>query len=125
MYKKPICLTQQFRFCGNAFRVDTYRGCDFGCKYCFANSRNGNFSCNFDETSVEILDKFFAKALETDKEYKDINVELLRNRVPLHLGGMSDPFQTREWDMGLTYHLIELSNKYNYPMSISTKTAKI
>ena len=43
LYKNPICITQQFRFCGNPFRIDMYRGCDFGCQYCFANARQGNF----------------------------------------------------------------------------------
>ena len=33
----------QFKFCGNPFRIDTYRNCDFGCKYCFANARQGKF----------------------------------------------------------------------------------
>ena len=52
-------------------------------------------------------------------------VELLRHRVPIHCGGMSDPFQKREWDMGLTYKLIELSNKYDYPIMFSTKTHRL
>ena len=52
MYKYPIALTQQFRFCGNPFRVDLYKGCDFGCKYCFANSRNGGFRADFDEAGT-------------------------------------------------------------------------
>ena len=30
MYKYPMGLIQQFRFCGNAFRIDLYQGCSFG-----------------------------------------------------------------------------------------------
>ncbi len=26
MYKYPIALTQQFKFCGNPFRIDLYKG---------------------------------------------------------------------------------------------------
>jgi hypothetical protein len=65
----------------------------------------------------------FELALETDTESKSVVVELLRHRVPLHCGGMSDPFQKREWDRHLTKQLIEISNKYNYPIQFSTKTA--
>ncbi len=115
-YKYPLALTQQFRFCGNPFRLDFYRGCDFGCKYCFANVRGGGMKHNFDYAPFEIVEKLFDKAFETNKEFKDITIELLRHKVPLHIGGMSDPFQTREWALKLNYKMIELSNKYQYPL---------
>ena len=38
-----LTVGNQFKMCGNPFRIDTYRGCSFGCRYCFANSRNGKF----------------------------------------------------------------------------------
>lgn len=122
-YKYPLALTQQFRFCGNPFRLDFYRGCDFGCKYCFANVRGGGMKHNFDYAPFEIVEKLFDKAFETNKEFKDITTELLRHKVPLHIGGMSDPFQTREWTLKLNYKMIELSNKYQYPLIFSTKSA--
>ena len=41
-YSKPLGLTSQFRFCGNPFRLDFYKFCSFGCKYCFARNIKGN-----------------------------------------------------------------------------------
>lgn len=125
MYKYPIALTQQFKMCGNPFRVDTYKGCDFGCNYCFASNRGGNFKNTMDEADFSIIEKLFHKAFETSKPYNNINVEMLRQRVPMHLGGMSDPFQNREYTYKITYKLLELSNKYNYPMLISTKASEL
>ena len=122
-YGSPMCLTQQFRFCGNPFRLDFYKGCDFGCKYCFANTRGGNIDHKLDYANFSIVEKLFDKAFKKDEEIKNINVELLKHKVPLHVGGMADPFQTREWDMKLNYKLIELSNKHKYPIMFSTKTA--
>ena len=29
LYKYPIGMTQQFRHCGNPFRIDSYKGCGF------------------------------------------------------------------------------------------------
>ena len=29
-----LTVGNQFKMCGNPFRIDTYRGCSFGCKYC-------------------------------------------------------------------------------------------
>lgn len=124
-YKNPICITQQFRFCGNPFRIDMYRGCDFGCRYCFANARQGNFEVKWQNASIEKVRKLFQKAFDTDVETKNINVELLRNKVPLHCGGMSDPFQEREFDDKLTLELIKLTSEYDYPVSFSTKCASL
>ncbi|MBP5423799.1 MAG: hypothetical protein J6Y78_15290 [Paludibacteraceae bacterium] len=127
IYHECMQLTSQFKFCPNAFRIDMYRGCDFGCKYCFANmeafGETGTGLSSWRVADFEDVKKKFELALETDKESKSVIVELLRHRVPLHCGGMSDPFQKREWDLGLTGKLIELSNKYDYPICFSTKTA--
>ena len=125
MYKYPIALTQQFRFCGNPFRVDLYQGCSFGCTYCFSQNMSNEMRVKFDEADFSIVEQYFYKAFETDGDTKDVTIELLRHKVPLHVGGMSDPFQDREWKMHLTYKLIELSNKYDYPIMFSSKTAHL
>ncbi len=128
-YSNCLKLTQQFRFCPNAFRVDTYKGCDFGCKYCFANADAENFKSSkyesFKLADLKQVENTFKKAFETDFNGDNLNVELLRHRVPLHCGGMADPFQTREWSAHQTYKLIELSNKYDYPIVFSTKTSHL
>lgn len=77
----------------------------------------------FDYANFNIIQKFFDKAFKDNKETKNIVVELLRHKVPIHVGGMSDPFQTREFELKLNYKLIELSNKYNYPIMFCTKAA--
>ena len=118
-------LTQQFRHCGNPFRIDSYKGCNFGCKYCFASSRGGNFKFDSKIADFAFIKRMFDKAFNTNKEATNTTVEMLRHRVPLHLGGMADPFQSREWQYKITYKLLELTKKYNYPMVISTKAAHI
>lgn len=129
VYHECMQLTSQFKFCPMAFRVDMYRGCDFGCKYCFANMNAfheiGTGLSTWRQAEVEHVRKMFKLALETDKESKSVIVELLRNRVPIHCGGMSDPFQSREFELGLTKELIKISKDYNYPIVFSTKTASL
>ena len=129
IYHECMQLTSQFKFCPMAFRVDMYRGCGFGCKYCFANMNAfheiGTGLSTWRQADIEHVRKTFKFALETDKESMSTIVELLRNRVPLHCGGMSDPFQTREWELGLTKELIKISKEYNYPIVFSTKTASL
>lgn len=120
-YSKPLSLTSQFRFCGNPFRLDFYRMCSFGCKYCFARNINGQRDFNISYARFELIEKLFEKAFENDDKTTNITVELLRHHVPIHVGGLADPFQPIEWKLKLNYKLIELSNKYNYPLIFSTK----
>lgn len=74
---------------------------------------------------IKTIENLFKKAFENSGTSNNLTVELLRHKVPLHCGGMSDPFQTREWNLHLTKQLIDLSNKYEYPISFSTKTAHL
>lgn len=122
LYKYPMAMTQQFKHCGNPFRIDSYKGCDFGCQYCFANCRGGNFQKDFKIADIEVIKKNFYKAFEENKETKNLTIELLRHHVPLHLGGLSDPFQKREFDYKITYEILKLTKQYQYPVIISTKT---
>lgn len=125
-YHNSLCMTQQFRFCGNPFRIDMYKGCSFGCKYCFANSSQSLYhNDGFAVANMDEIRKQFAKAFDEDKPTNSHVIEMLRHRVPLHCGGMSDPFQKIEFDIHTTYELIELSNKYQYPICFSTKTAHL
>lgn len=126
VYHEVLQITSQFKFCPNAFRIDMYRGCNFGCRYCFANNQTfGELDTNlsiFRVGDIEALRRKFEVAFNTDKPRKSVLIELLRHKVPLHCGGMADPFQTREWELGLTKELIKLSKEYNYPICFSTKT---
>lgn len=120
-------ITQQFRFCGNPFRVDCYKGCDFGCKYCFANASNLLGRKGWQTGDIARLERFMARSLDKDDqgnylcETNSLSMECVRHGVPMHCGGLSDPFQDREWELGITYRLIKLSKQYNYPVIFSTK----
>lgn len=122
-YDYCIGLTQQFRFCGNAFRADTYQGCDFGCKYCFANYRGaiGVLRKNNDSNSIPANIDIFKKYM--DNKGSGLTQELINRKVPIHLGGMSDPFQRLELKECATLKFLKIFKEY--PVSISTKTANL
>lgn len=125
LYENCIQLSSQFRFCGNPFRVDTYKNCDFGCTYCFARARGGNYNLRKQISKISKIERYFSDVFDKHKPLNSVNKELIAHKVPFHLGGMADPFQTDEWEYKVTYKLIELTNKYHYPMIISTKTAHL
>ena len=119
-YGNPIGITQQFRFCGNPLRIDMYKDCGFQCNYCFAKTIVGR-SMSINCADIEKIKRLFYRAFETNEETTNLVVELLRRKTPLHCGGLSDPFQPIEFHLHLTYELIKLSNKYEVPISFSTK----
>jgi len=132
-YTSPIGLSSQYRFCGNSFRVDTYKGCAFRCSYCFVTSmsdksyrKKGITEGQVVPADMRIIERAFERAIdEKEVNSKNENVQLIQQYVPLHVGGMSDPFQFAEWKFKNTFQLIEITNKYKYPAMFSTKTNKI
>jgi len=123
-YEQPIAPTAQFVFCGNCFKADTYRGCNFGCRYCFANARTNNFKPNDAIAKIGLVRRWMDEALNNNNK-QNMVLEFLARRVPLHLGGMSDPFQSREWKQGITKEFLKISREFNYPVNISTKAARL
>lgn len=120
-------VSSKFGICGLPIRIDSYRTCSFGCKYCFSNGRK---VMEFDKTqavadinSIERrLDRIF-----TQKKYEPTNFldRLIANRITWHFGGMSDPFQHCNKDLRVTNQIIDLCNKYDITLLISTKSDTI
>lgn len=124
-YKNFLKPSSQFVMCGNCFRMDTYKGCGFGCSYCFANNRGGgNFFSNFQIADMQYVRNLFDVSINKG-DCSTIKRECLNHYVPIHLGGLSDPFQPAEWRYGVSYDFLSLTKEYNYPVNISTKTASL
>ena len=125
-YSTPLGLTSQFSFCGLPFRMDTYAGCALSCSYCFARLRGGNADTNKIRVanSDQIITKF-KNANNKPNSNTSVISEFIRNKTPLHLGGMSDPFQPIEEKYETTYKVLEYLCKINYPIVISTKSTLI
>lgn len=123
-YSNPLGHTSQFTMCGNCFRADMYRNCNFGCSYCFANNRQGKFKVVDQVANTELIRKWFYEAI-TKGEKNNVKKEMINNRVPIHLGGMADPFQDREQQFKASLNFLKISKDYNYPVNISTKVSTL
>lgn len=87
-YNYALSLTSQFYFCGIPFRLDTSPKCTLNCSYCFASSRSGRRT----QLNLIVNPDRIRKYLERINYSNSLNAELLSSRLPIHFGGMSDPF---------------------------------
>ncbi len=122
-YKNPLSVTSQFGFCGLPFRMDTYSGCAFGCSYCFARLRGGNInSKKIQAADPDVIINRFKNAISSNSKNQGVITEYISKRMPVHFGGMSDPFQSIEKNLNSSLKVLKYLSSINYPIVISTKS---
>lgn len=120
-YDYALSITSQFFFCGIPFRLDSVSRCFLNCRYCFSASRGGKrSSINKKFTDPDWFAKKFARIFRGNAVPNSINDELIIERVPVHFGGMSDPFADKE-TAKISKQLLMTLLKHDYPVVISTK----
>lgn len=108
----PKCGSQCW-FCDLPVRYDTYKGCSHGCKYCFVQRKSKISKIEPGEGLKPLKEFVEGRRTETTKAF-DWN-------IPLHIGGMSDPFQPCEETQERTYNALKYLAETGYPFVISTK----
>ena len=103
----------QVILCNLPIRFDTYKGCSHGCRYCFAQKKRNIGKIERDET-VEAMRSFIEGKRNRETAWCDWN-------IPIHWGGMSDPFQPIEKNIRASYECLKLLAETQYPFVVSTK----
>lgn len=105
------CGSQVF-LCDLPIRLDTYRGCSHDCSYCFSRRKTN-------------LSKVVSLGYQSVRNFIEFKRPKLLSwcdwDIPLHWGGMSDPFQPLEFEVGASLKVLELLAETKYPVVISTK----
>jgi DNA repair photolyase len=121
-YSTPISLSSQFYFCGLPLRLDTYRGCAFRCSYCFARHRGGNLPGDrVLPADPDSIGRVFDRTTHVSPAQLGVIGQFIRRRVPIHFGGMSDPFQPAELRFGVSAAALKVLIRHQYPTIISTR----
>jgi DNA repair photolyase len=120
----PLTITSQFAHCSLPLRLDAYRGCSFSCNYCFARVRGGNSPS---QRIVPAKPSYLAGIFDRIDQGEVLGTlrQFLSRGVPIHFGGMSDPFQQRERKDGVSLAFMQELQRRNYPTVISTKSAMV
>ncbi len=107
-----ICGSQVI-LCNLPVRFDTYKGCSHGCRYCFAQKKQQISNITRGETVASL------------KSFIDGNRNDTTNwcdwKIPIHWGGMSDPFQPIEKKIRASYECLMLLAETQYPFVVSAK----
>lgn len=101
--------------CDVPLRFDTYEGCTHRCSYCFANRKDLH-------KNKKVVGDFSEKGLidfVTGKRKKSLS--WVDWKLPLHWGGMSDPFQPAEKHFGYSKRALQILADSQYPFVVSTK----
>ena len=129
-------VTSQFCVCPIPFHFDTYRGCSYGCLFCFARDfiefsrRNQDADKRkqsyLEGNSPEGLQKWIDKVLQSDSyDYTKAEEVAFKERIPVKIGATADPFPIIEKTERITYDCLKVFQKYDYPVQISTKNPEI
>jgi DNA repair photolyase len=101
--------------------INPYRGCEHGCVYCFARPTHAylGLSPGLDFESRLYFKPEAAKLLET---------ELSRPRYVckrIQLGANTEPYQPIERKLRITRGVLEVLERFNHPVGITTKNALV
>lgn len=97
------------------YTINTYRGCEFGCLYCYSQSNKN------------IKDESFFNCLGIKPDAPNILAKELKYRRPKRvlLGSTTECFQYQEREEKTTEAVLKLLNAHNIPYTILTKSALI
>ena len=112
----PNCGSQVI-LCDLPIRFDTYKGCSHLCKYCFVYRKSDISNIKIHE-SAESLRKFIKGERNIETKWCDWD-------IPIHWGGMSDPFQPIEREKKRSLECLKVLAETKYPVVMSTKGSLI
>lgn len=110
----PKC-GSQITICDLPVRFDTYKGCTHMCRYCFVQMKYNIAKVEAGE-GLQSLQRFIDGKRTGEIGWCDWD-------IPIHWGGVSDPFQPVERIQRRSYAALKLFAETGYPFVISTKGA--
>lgn len=108
--------------CPIPIKLNTYRGCEYNCKYCYLYKSRRVKGVKEDKPIPTKLEDIKKKFFEVDDGIHDSYLHrCLKLKIPLQLGTSTDPFQPCEKKEKITYKTIEFLKEINYPFMMITK----
>lgn len=98
--------------------INPYRGCEFGCKYCYARYTHEFLEYRESDDFERLI---FAKSWDADSFRRELRQVKVSQWIAL--GTVTDPYQPAERQFGLTRRLLEVfAGQSGYNLGITTKS---
>ena len=101
--------------------INTYRGCEHGCIYCYARPNHAYVGLS---PGLDFESRIFVKTDAAALLEKEISAPNYRVR-PIMMGGVTDIYQPAERGLGVTRAVLEVMQRFRHPVSMITKSALI
>ena len=101
--------------------INTYRGCEHGCIYCYARPAHAYVGLS---PGLDFESKLFFKPEAAKLLEKELSKPGYRC-APIHIGGNTDVYQPSERSLRITRGVIEVLARFRHPFSVITKSALI
>jgi DNA repair photolyase len=119
-YSTPVGFSSLFAFCGLPLRVDSYKGCAYGCSYCYARARESvSGTPRVNSADPQALARLLRRVFIEQRSNLSVVSECLQHRMPLHFGCMGDPFQPAERRFGVTLSYLRAALEHRYPLALA------
>ena len=122
MYKNIASGTNQILYCSNPLRLDGYQGCEFGCKYCFANQLRDTLKSCDPEWAMQKISDAVNGTLNQSNSAMGSFARFVSEGWPVHIGGMADPFPYSEKKLRTMWKILYQFTQTPHPIIISTKS---
>lgn len=123
-YQSPR-VTGEYLDCSMPMSFDQYNNCGFRCCYCFSQFQRavGASGENYLMKKVKKVNLEKFKKIFTDlDDPKNKFRHLIRNRITMQWGGLSDPLCFIEEQEGLGYEILKFLKEIQYPICFSSKS---
>jgi len=126
-------VTSQFLVCPVPYHMDTYRGCPYGCIFCFArdittfarrNSEHKEFSYLVGQ-DTKAFKRWVDRTLAKEYDYNKAEEVAFKERMPIKIGATADPFPYAEKTERVTYDILKILHEIDYPVQMSTKNPEV
>lgn len=101
--------------------INSYRGCEHGCSYCFARPTHAYMGLS---PGLDFESRLFAKPNAAALLEKELSKPGYAPR-PLAMGTNTDPYQPIEREYRITRQVLDVLAAFNHPVTIVTKSALV
>ncbi len=101
--------------------INTYRGCEHGCIYCYARPNHAYVNLS---PGIDFESRIFVKADAAKLLEQELSAPGYRCKV-IVLGGVTDVYQPAERGFGVTRAVLQVAQRFNQPMGMITKSALV